>query len=45
MNRREAIKKLQNLYSWEDFYIKNSRPQQFTIKEEIINFKNEYKLK
>ena len=46
MNRQELIKKLQNLYSWEDFYRANERFEDIEkIRIEINEFKNENNLK
>jgi hypothetical protein len=46
MKRQEAIKKLQNLYSWEDFYRANQRFEDLeVIREQIEEFKNNYNLK
>ena len=45
MKRYEAIKLLQNLYSWEDFYRANQRFEDLEkIGEQIIEFKNKHNL-
>ena len=45
MNRRQAIKQLQNLYSWEDFYRANQRFEDLEkIREQIEEFKNDNNL-
>lgn len=45
MKRQEAIKELQNLYSWSEFYSKNQRWDDYNKCEiQIIEFKEKYNL-
>jgi hypothetical protein len=45
MNKEEVIKKLQELFSWSEFYSKNQRWDDYNKCElQVIEFKNKHKL-